>query len=408
MVRKAAGIYRQTRPLHARRSLGRRRGADGLYSRLHDRRIARRRRDGRRHTTNRKSAAYLRETADAWNDSIERWTYVEGSNACPAGRREWLLSADRAARAARPARLRSAKRNIKIPNLAEGPSEFPADAIVSVDALALVRFGLRAADDPRIVNTVRVIDAVLKVETPKGPCWHRYNHDGYGEHEDGSPFDGSGIGRALAAVRRRTRRITNWPPANMDEARRLLEVMEALASDTGLDFRASVGRCIRSRKKNCSPAGPAARPGRWSGPTPSMSSCCDRSPTAKCSTCRRKRSSAIWSRSNAVDTRPVATRCGDHAHCAGTNVADRNRRARHACDGASTAGKPPKTPTPATRSSGCSSPICRSARYPPARKSFSRCIGSTPEIGKAAISLCWWRTCSTHSVCRRRHHGTLR
>ena len=68
--------------------------------------------------------------------------------------------------------------------------------IVSPDALALVRFGLRAADDPRIVNTVKVIDALLKVETPFGPAWHRYNEDGYGEHADGAPFDGTGIGRA--------------------------------------------------------------------------------------------------------------------------------------------------------------------------------------------------------------------
>ena len=30
---------------------------------------------------------------------------------------------------------------------------------------------------------------------PQGPCWYRYNGDGYGEHEDGSPFDGTGIGR---------------------------------------------------------------------------------------------------------------------------------------------------------------------------------------------------------------------
>jgi glucoamylase len=31
---------------------------------------------------------------------------------------------------------------------------------------------------------------------PQGPCWYRYNGDGYGEHADGSPFDGTGIGRA--------------------------------------------------------------------------------------------------------------------------------------------------------------------------------------------------------------------
>jgi glucoamylase len=58
-----------------------------------------------------------------------------------------------------------------------------------------VRFGLRAPDDPRIVNTVKVIDALLRVDLPDGPCWYRYNGDGYGEHEDGSPFDGMGVGR---------------------------------------------------------------------------------------------------------------------------------------------------------------------------------------------------------------------
>ena len=68
--------------------------------------------------------------------------------------------------------------------------------MVSPDALAFVRFGLRAATDPRIVSTVTIIDATLKVDTPLGPAWHRYQDDGYGEHADGAPFDGTGIGRA--------------------------------------------------------------------------------------------------------------------------------------------------------------------------------------------------------------------
>ena len=45
-----------------------------------------------------------------------------------------------------------------------GQSNEPAEDLISPDALALVRFGLRAADDPRILNTVKVIDAVLKVQ----------------------------------------------------------------------------------------------------------------------------------------------------------------------------------------------------------------------------------------------------
>ena len=55
-----------------------------------------------------------------------------------------------------------------------------------------MRFGLRAPDDPRILNTIKVIDALLRVKLPQGPCWYRYNGDGYGLHEDGSPFDGLG------------------------------------------------------------------------------------------------------------------------------------------------------------------------------------------------------------------------
>ena len=61
-------------------------------------------------------------------------------------------------------------------------------SLISTDALALVRFGLRAADDPRMVDTVKVIDHVLRVQLPYGPGWRRYNGDGYGEHDDGGPL----------------------------------------------------------------------------------------------------------------------------------------------------------------------------------------------------------------------------
>jgi glucoamylase len=46
-----------------------------------------------------------------------------------------------------------------------------------------------------IQDTLRVIDAVLKVETPHGPCWHRYNHDGFGQRDDGSSYAYWGVGR---------------------------------------------------------------------------------------------------------------------------------------------------------------------------------------------------------------------
>ncbi|MDE2573422.1 MAG: glycosyl hydrolase, partial [bacterium] len=61
--------------------------------------------------------------------------------------------------------------------------------------LELVRLGLRKADDPKIAASVKVADALLRADLPTGPSWHRYPGDGYGEHEDGSAFDGTGIGR---------------------------------------------------------------------------------------------------------------------------------------------------------------------------------------------------------------------
>lgn len=83
---------------------------------------------------------------------------------------------------------------LPIKNLAQDPM-LPADQQIATDVLQLVRFGLRRADDPLIVDSIRVIDALLRARTPNGLSWRRYNADGYGEHDDGRPFDGTGIGR---------------------------------------------------------------------------------------------------------------------------------------------------------------------------------------------------------------------
>lgn len=157
---------------------------------------------------------YLRETADAWNGSIERWIYVSGTElAQKVGVEGYYVRIAPVDQAEATSPLQGF---VPIKNRPPDQSSAPSDWIVSPDALALVRFGLRSADDDRIVNTVKVLDTLLKTDTPFGPAWHRYNQDGYGEHENGDPFDGTGIGRAwplltgerahyeLAAGRRQT------------------------------------------------------------------------------------------------------------------------------------------------------------------------------------------------------------
>ena len=176
-------------------------------------------------------ADYLVETADAWNACIERWTFVTETDLCRTiGARGYyvrIAPADEADAASPTAGF------VPIKNRPPGEGGLPVSHIVSPDALALVRFGLRAADDPRIVDTVKVIDAVLRVEMPNGPSWHRYNGDGYGEHEDGSAFDGTGRGRCWPLLVGE-RAHYELAAGRHNEAERLLEVLGGFANDGGL------------------------------------------------------------------------------------------------------------------------------------------------------------------------------
>ena len=47
-------------------------------------------------------------------------------------------------------------KTIDLKNHKNGDGKTILNELISVDALALVRFGLRAADDPKILNTIKV------------------------------------------------------------------------------------------------------------------------------------------------------------------------------------------------------------------------------------------------------------
>jgi glucoamylase len=176
----------------------------------------------------RTGAQYLRETADLWNASIERWTFAIDT---PLARQ--LDIPGYYVRIAPPERADAASPLdgfVPIKNRPPDGSCEPAVQIVSPDALALVRFGLRAPDDPRILATVCAIDALLKVEFSTGPCWHRYNGDGYGEHADGGPFNGMGIGRAWPLLTGE-RAHYELAAGRVAEAERLLVALESFSSD---------------------------------------------------------------------------------------------------------------------------------------------------------------------------------
>jgi glucoamylase len=130
--------------------------------------------------------------ADDWNAHIEDWlaaTNQDFSNRYGVSR--YYIRAAPARIFIDPAAIDDP---VPVRNHA-GEFLVPATSLVANDFLQLVRFGLRRPDDPIVRDSVRLVDALLKVETPRGPSWLRYNGDGYGEHEDGRPYDGSGRGR---------------------------------------------------------------------------------------------------------------------------------------------------------------------------------------------------------------------
>ncbi len=177
------------------------------------------------------AADYLRETADFWNDSVEQWIYVKGTDlAKKAGVDGYYvrIAPPEVSDASSPA-----GGFVTIKNRPPGQGNLPASEIVSPDALALVRFGLRRPDDPRIADTIKVVDSLLKVDMPFGRLWHRYNDDGYGEHADGSPFDGTGIGRAWPLIAGE-RAHYELAAGRKGDAERLLKALEGSANSGGL------------------------------------------------------------------------------------------------------------------------------------------------------------------------------
>jgi glucoamylase len=176
-------------------------------------------------------ADYLRETADAWNASIDRWTYVVGTELAARFGVEGCYV--RAEPLKGGSQIMPADRKEQHGRRSSGVTGTTCNHVVSHDALALVRFGLRAAGDPRIENTLKVIDGLLRLETPYGPAWRRSNCDRYGENADGIFDVEHGIGRAwpLLTGQRAHYELAAGRPA---VARSLLAAMRGLAGEAGM------------------------------------------------------------------------------------------------------------------------------------------------------------------------------
>jgi glucoamylase len=140
-------------------------------------------------------ALFLEEYADWIEKHIEDWTVTNNGVLHPTIKRHYM-------------RIRPPEKGeayscescgdeiIRMANRPPGTREaFEAREIIDAGFLELVRYGVRRADDPLMVDSLKVVDAVLKRDLPQGPGWLRYNNDGYGQRPDGGPFEGWGQGR---------------------------------------------------------------------------------------------------------------------------------------------------------------------------------------------------------------------
>jgi glucoamylase len=177
------------------------------------------------------TARFIHEFADFLESHIEPWTVTTRGTLVSGIPRHYVRI--------RPASVDDPDPDegpdlgsIRLPNLPPGSRDvYPASEIVDGGFLDLVRYGIRRPDDPLITDSVTVMDAVLRVNTPLGPVWRRYNHDGYGQRDDGGPYARWGVGRAWPLL---TGERGLYELALGRDPGPYLRAMERFATSTGL------------------------------------------------------------------------------------------------------------------------------------------------------------------------------
>ncbi len=169
---------------------------------------------------------YFLDVADYWAGHLEEWTFTNRGCSQP----ELGEHYQRIAGALGDDTLEGGEAGVKIANRMEKLTVDPC-SVVDGGFLELVSYGVRTSDNTHVRKSLPVYDAACRVATPFGPCWHRYNHDGYGEKADGDPYDGHGIGRAWPLL---TGERAHYELAAGRDVNSLVAALEAFAGATGM------------------------------------------------------------------------------------------------------------------------------------------------------------------------------
>jgi len=173
------------------------------------------------------TADFLLQYADWLAAHVEEWTVTTAGELVQGLRRHYIRINPTDSEVPDP----HADPNTTMLAVANGGGLHPARNVVGGDFLHLVRLGIRAANDPLVRDSVAVVDHLLKLDLPQGPGWRRYNHDGYGQKDDGSAFDRTGVGRAWPVL---TGERGHYELAAGRDATPFIAAMEQFANDGGM------------------------------------------------------------------------------------------------------------------------------------------------------------------------------
>ena len=131
--------------------------------------------------------------------------------------------------------------------------------ILDAGFLELVRLGIKTPHDHLIVESLKLIDQLIKVNLPTGDAWYRYNHDAYGETLEGGGYDGrNGMGR-LWTLLTGERGEYELALGDIASARKRLDTVAGFAND-GL----MIPEQVWDRGENCGKGTGSATPLAWS------------------------------------------------------------------------------------------------------------------------------------------------
>jgi glucoamylase len=178
------------------------------------------------------TASFVESYADFLRRHLEEWTVTSKGSLVPGVTRHFVrLNPARPGEATRPGAVDAAMLSL-VDQPPGSPATYPARDIVDAGFLQLTRYGVLDPNDPLIVDSLRVVDETLKVViAPKGPCWRRYNHDGYGQRPDGGPFVKWGRGRPWPLL---TGERGHYELAAGRDARPFIQAMERFSNAAGL------------------------------------------------------------------------------------------------------------------------------------------------------------------------------